>query len=167
MLLTQSVSIEEQGICFERRLQSFSHGFIVHRLGNYLASASFKVKIWLLLFFSFSFSAHVFNFSVSTKSWEKLPLRKFTLVESGIWFLGIEISICHGYDEVVFGHEVVLRHEEGEPSTENLLGFEGVEDGAVMEVGVWEDAIDPPAHAAKLGHGTFLEKTTCWSKLKW
>ncbi len=37
-------------------------------------------------------------------------------------------------------------------------GLESIEDGAVVEVGVREDAIDAPANAAKFGYRTFLKK---------
>ena len=46
-------------------------------------------------------------------------------------------------------------------------GLESIEDGAVVEVGVREDAIDAPANAAKFGYRTFLKKKRSVTDKSW
>ena len=69
----------------------------------------------------------------------------------------LHLLIQDGNDEIVFGHEVILRDEGGEPTAKTSFILVLVEERPVVVVSVTEDAINASTHGAQFGHGRLLD----------
>lgn len=72
------------------------------------------------------------------------------------------LLIQDGNDEIVFGHEVVLRDKCGKPTTETSFVFVLIEQRPMMIIGVAEDAIDAPTNGAEFGNRRLLDRDARW-----
>ena len=84
----------------------------------------------------------------------KSVILRFTLP----MLLLLHLFIQDGNDEIVFRHEVVLRHKGGKTTTETSFVFVLVEESPMMIIGVAENAINASTHGAEFGDRRLFDR---------